>query len=94
MKDINYTVGRSVDCDIYMTINELPLKWLNVISKTHFRIYREFISNMNETVVYLEDLSHNGTYVDEELVGYGKRVIIGNNAKIALVRANFTSTVL
>jgi len=94
IKNVNYTVGRSMDCDIYLTTNELPTKWLNVISKTHFRIYREFISNMNETVVYLEDLSHNGTYVDDELVGCGKRVIIGNNAKIALVKTSFTSTVL
>lgn len=65
-------------------------KWLNAISKVHFRIYRERIKNTNETVVYLEDMSHNGTFVDRNLVGSGKRVILGNNSEIALARNNFT----
>lgn len=43
-------------------------------------------------VVYLEDMSYNGTYVNQNLVGHGKRVIIGNNSEIALAKNNFTGT--
>ncbi|XP_012530738.1 serine/threonine-protein kinase Chk2 [Monomorium pharaonis] len=89
LKDTSYTVGRAENCDIYLTTKELRPRILNVISKVHFRIYRESICNMNEAVVYLEDLSHNGTFVDDHLVGHGKRVIIENNSKIALARSDF-----
>lgn len=89
MKDTGYTVGRSPTCDIHLTANEIGTKYLNVISKVHFRIYRECISNSNEIVVYLEDLSHNGTYVDHCLVGHGKHVVIGNNSEIALAKCHF-----
>ncbi|XP_039312049.1 serine/threonine-protein kinase Chk2 [Solenopsis invicta] len=89
MKDTSYTLGRSPDCDICLTIKELHPRKLGVISKTHFRIYRERINSANETVVYLQDLSHNGTFVDDDLVGLGKRVIIENNSRIALATKGF-----
>ncbi|KYQ57328.1 Serine/threonine-protein kinase Chk2 [Trachymyrmex zeteki] len=88
MKDTSYTLGRAPSCDIYLTTNEF--KHLSVISKIHFRIYRERVGNTNEIVVYLEDLSHNGTYVNQELVGHGRRVIIGNNSEIALAKSSFS----
>lgn len=90
MKDTSYTLGRAPSCDIYLTTNEF--KHLSVISKIHFRIYRERVGNTNEIVVYLEDLSHNGTYVNQELVGHGRRVIIGNNSEIALAKSSFSCT--
>ncbi|KYM99653.1 PREDICTED: serine/threonine-protein kinase Chk2-like [Cyphomyrmex costatus] len=90
VRDDVYTLGRSPGCDICITTRELSIKQLSVVSKVHFRIYRERVSNMNETVVYLEDLSRNGTYVNQELVGHGKRVIIGNNSEIALARSFFS----
>ncbi|XP_011062803.1 PREDICTED: serine/threonine-protein kinase Chk2-like isoform X3 [Acromyrmex echinatior] len=90
MKDTIYTLGRSPSCDICLTSNELQSKQLSVISKTHFRIYRERVGNTNEIVVYLEDSSHNGTYVNQELVGHGRRVIIGNNSEIALAKSSFS----
>ncbi|KAG5334487.1 CHK2 kinase, partial [Acromyrmex charruanus] len=90
MKDTVYTLGRSPSCDICLTLNELQSKQLSVISKTHFRIYRERVGNTNEIVVYLEDSSHNGTYVNQELVGHGRRVIIGNNSEIALAKSSFS----
>lgn len=92
MKDTSYTLGRSPDCDICLTIKELHPRKLGVISKTHFRIYRERINSANETVVYLQDLSHNGTFVDDDLVGLGKRVIIENNSRIALATKGFRCT--
>ncbi|XP_018342568.1 PREDICTED: serine/threonine-protein kinase Chk2-like isoform X2 [Trachymyrmex septentrionalis] len=90
MRDTVYTLGRSPSCDICLTSNELQSKQLSVISKTHFRIYRERVGNTNEIVVYLEDSSHNGTYVNQELVGHGRRVIIGNNSEIALAKSSFS----
>lgn len=87
----SYTIGRSTTCDVVFTTNEMKLKWLNIISKVHFRIVRERINNSNEFIVYLEDMSHNGTFVDKIKVGRGNRVIIENNSEIAIAQMNFTS---
>ncbi|XP_050456072.1 serine/threonine-protein kinase Chk2-like isoform X3 [Cataglyphis hispanica] len=84
----SYTLGRSESCDITLTTNEMQLKWLNAISKVHFRIFRERINN--EFVIYLEDMSYNGTFVDKVKVGRGNRVIITNNSEIAVAKINFS----
>jgi len=80
-----------MSCDIILTNNELQPRYLNVISKVHFRIVRERINNSNEFVVYLEDMSHNGTFVDKIKVGRGNRVIITNNSEIAVAQQRFSS---
>jgi len=89
IKDV-YTVGRSESCDCILTTQEMKSKWLNVISKVHFRIYKERIHNTNETVVYLEDMSQNGTFVDKVKVGRGNRIIIETNSEIALANVSFS----
>ncbi|XP_011876015.1 PREDICTED: ovarian-specific serine/threonine-protein kinase Lok isoform X2 [Vollenhovia emeryi] len=89
-EDISYTVGRSVDCNLCLTLDQICLTWLHTISKIHFRIYRERIQNTNEIVVYLEDLSSNGTFVNKARVGRGNRVIIEHLSEIALSRDNLT----
>ncbi|XP_029161510.1 serine/threonine-protein kinase Chk2-like [Nylanderia fulva] len=86
----SYTVGRATTCDVVFTINEMQQKYLNIISKVHFRIVREYINNSNEFIVYLEDMSHNGTFVDKVKVGYGNRVIIENNSEIAIAAKHLT----
>ncbi|KAL0104825.1 hypothetical protein PUN28_016457 [Cardiocondyla obscurior] len=88
VRDISYSCGRSMSCDISVTLNDVDnnSSLLNVLSKVHFCIYKERIEN--DIVVYLEDKSHNGTYVDANLVGRGNRVIIGHNSKIHLARVN------
>ncbi|KMQ97735.1 serine threonine-protein kinase chk2 [Lasius niger] len=86
----SYTMGRSTSCDLILTSNEIQLRWLNIISKVHFRIVRERIKNSNEFVIYLEDMSHNGTFVDKVKVGRGNRVIIENNSEIAVAQKNFS----
>lgn len=65
IKDV-YTLGRSESCDICVTSNELKPKWLSVMSKIHFKITREFVRNTNDAIVYLEDLSQNGTFVNKK----------------------------
>lgn len=85
-KDI-YSLGRSESCDITATTNELKPKWLSVMSKIHFRITREIINNeTNDNVVYLEDLSQNGTFVNKKKVGKGNRVVLESNDVISLVQ--------
>lgn len=90
VKDV-YTVGRADSCDHILSTQEMRSKWLNVISKEHFRIYKERICNSNETVVYLEDMSQNGTFVDKVRIGRGNRVIIESNSEIALSCATLSS---
>lgn len=89
-KDI-YTLGRAESCDICVNSKEFRAKWVSVISKVHFKIIREHINgNSNDAIVYLEDLSHNGTFVNKEKVGNGKRVILESNDVISLAQPFFT----
>ncbi|CAD1473708.1 unnamed protein product, partial [Heterotrigona itama] len=85
IKDV-YTLGRSESCDIRVTSNELKPKWLSVMSKIHFKITREFVSNTNDAIVYLEDLSQNGTFVNKKKVGRGNKVILESNDVISLAQ--------
>ncbi|XP_048370199.1 serine/threonine-protein kinase Chk2 isoform X2 [Sphaerodactylus townsendi] len=52
-------------------------------SKRHFRLLRE-PGPRNSHVAYLEDHSANGTFVNDRLVGKGKRLPLTHNAHIAL----------
>ena len=56
---------------------------LAAISKVHFKITQERKS-ATEVCVILEDLSGNGTYVNQNLVGKGNQKILQNNDEIAL----------
>ncbi|XP_023684722.1 serine/threonine-protein kinase Chk2 isoform X1 [Paramormyrops kingsleyae] len=49
-------------------------------SKRHFKIFRE------EDIVYIEDNSGNGTFVDGKVIGKGKRLPLANNAELALAQ--------
>lgn len=85
-----YTLGRAESCDICVNSKEFRAKWVSVISKVHFRIIREYIGeNTNDSVVYLEDLSHNGTFVNKERVGNRKRVVLESNDVISLAQPYF-----
>ncbi|OAD53345.1 Ovarian-specific serine/threonine-protein kinase Lok [Eufriesea mexicana] len=89
-KDV-YTLGRSENCDVCVTNNELKPKWLCVISKVHFKITREFIDgNTNDVIVYLQDLSQNGTFVNKKKVGRGNKVILESNDIISLAQSAIT----
>ncbi|XP_057602843.1 serine/threonine-protein kinase Chk2 isoform X2 [Hippopotamus amphibius kiboko] len=52
-------------------------------SKKHFRIFRE-MGPKNSYIAYIEDHSGNGTFVNRELVGKGRRLPLNNNSEIAL----------
>nr|XP_012136829.1 PREDICTED: serine/threonine-protein kinase Chk2 isoform X2 [Megachile rotundata] len=85
-KDV-YTLGRLDTCDICVTEKELKPKWLLVMSKIHFKITREYIDgNTEDAVVYLEDLSHNGTFINKKRVGRGNKVVLESNDIISLAQ--------
>ena len=88
-----YTFGRLESCDICVR-NKLDSRKEQVISKIHFRIYREKYIGSNgleDDIIYLKDESQNGTFVNENLVGKGNRVILINNDLIAVARKSIES---
>ncbi|KAJ8415296.1 hypothetical protein AAFF_G00422760 [Aldrovandia affinis] len=79
----DYWFGRDKACHYCFNdpIMRLSEKY-TTYSKKHFRVFRE------QNIVYIEDMSGNGTFVDGILVGKGKRRPLANNAVIALTQAH------
>ncbi|NXX41114.1 CHK2 kinase, partial [Tricholaema leucomelas] len=79
-----YWFGRDKSCDY--SFSKLGLSetgFYQNYSKKHFRIFRE-MGPKNAHVAYIEDHSANGTFVNRELVGKGKRLPLTHNSEIAL----------
>ncbi|XP_045145474.1 serine/threonine-protein kinase Chk2 [Echinops telfairi] len=80
----NYWFGRDRSCEY--CFDEPLLKKTDkyrTYSKKHFRIFRE-MGPKNSYITYIEDHSGNGTFVNKELVGKGRRLPLNNNSEIAL----------
>ncbi|XP_040475599.1 serine/threonine-protein kinase Chk2 isoform X1 [Ursus maritimus] len=80
----SYWFGRDRSCDY--CFDEPLLKRTDkyrTYSKKHFRIFRE-MGPKNSYIAYIEDHSGNGTFVNRELVGKGRRLPLNNNSEIAL----------
>ncbi|XP_071848698.1 serine/threonine-protein kinase Chk2-like [Apostichopus japonicus] len=78
-----YVFGRDASCDVCFNTPELSkLPTFGTISKTHFIIDKEVKDDA--TFVFIEDKSSNGTFVNGEKVGRGKKRILNNNDEIAL----------
>ncbi|XP_064079942.1 serine/threonine-protein kinase Chk2-like [Macrobrachium nipponense] len=80
-----YSFGRG-NVDHRFDSRQFNEQFLSAISKTHFRISRERKS-ATEVFVVLEDLSCNGTFVNQQLVGRGKKKILQSNDEIALAHS-------
>ncbi|XP_029412531.1 serine/threonine-protein kinase Chk2 isoform X3 [Nannospalax galili] len=80
----SYWFGRDKSCD-YCFDSPLLKRTdkYRTYSKKHFRIFRE-MGPKNSYIAYIEDHSGNGTFVNMELVGKGKRRPLSNNSEIAL----------
>ncbi|KAH0500941.1 Serine/threonine-protein kinase Chk2 [Microtus ochrogaster] len=80
----SYWFGRDKSCE-YCFDGPLLRKTekYRTYSKKHFRIFRE-MGPKNSYIVYIEDHSGNGTFVNTELIGKGKRRPLSNNSEIAL----------
>ncbi|XP_029777995.1 serine/threonine-protein kinase Chk2 isoform X2 [Suricata suricatta] len=80
----SYWFGRDRSCEY--CFDEPLLKRTDkyrTYSKKHFRIFRE-MGPKNSYIAYIEDHSGNGTFVNRELVGKGRRLPLNNNSEIAL----------
>uniref|UniRef100_G1N5B4 Serine/threonine-protein kinase Chk2 n=1 Tax=Meleagris gallopavo TaxID=9103 RepID=G1N5B4_MELGA len=79
-----YWFGRNKSCDY--SFSKLGLSetgFYQNYSKKHFRIFRE-MGPKNSYVAYIEDHSANGTFMNRELIGKGKRLPLTHNSEIAL----------
>ncbi|KAM9526327.1 serine/threonine-protein kinase Chk2 isoform 1-T1 [Guaruba guarouba] len=79
-----YWFGRDKSCDY--SFSKLGLSetgFYQNYSKKHFRIFRE-TGPRSSYVAYIEDHSANGTFVNRELIGKGKRLPLTHNSEIAL----------
>ncbi|XP_072206998.1 serine/threonine-protein kinase Chk2 [Excalfactoria chinensis] len=79
-----YWFGRDKSCDY--SFSKLGLSetgFYQNYSKKHFRIFRER-GPKNSHVAYIEDHSANGTFINRELIGKGKRLPLTHNSEIAL----------
>ncbi|XP_036908306.1 serine/threonine-protein kinase Chk2 isoform X2 [Sturnira hondurensis] len=84
----SYWFGRDRSCEY--CFDEPLLKRTDkyrTYSKKHFRIFRE-MGPKNSYIAYIEDHSGNGTFVNRELVGKGRRLPLSNNSEIALSVSN------
>uniref|UniRef100_A0A1A9W2P4 non-specific serine/threonine protein kinase n=1 Tax=Glossina brevipalpis TaxID=37001 RepID=A0A1A9W2P4_9MUSC len=87
----SFTVGRGETNDLMLTLNDLPEKILNRISKDHFVIKRMGCDLSNP--VYIKDLSRNGTFVNSEKIGANKQRILQNNDIISLSHPTYKAFV-
>ncbi|XP_028851689.1 serine/threonine-protein kinase Chk2 isoform X2 [Denticeps clupeoides] len=74
-----YWFGRDHKCQYAFDDPQILMSPLyKTYSKRHFRIFRE------NNIVFIEDNSGNGTFLDGILIGRGKRVPLANTAELAL----------
>ncbi|ETE61679.1 Serine/threonine-protein kinase Chk2, partial [Ophiophagus hannah] len=79
-----YWFGRDPGCDYSFSGLDLPRnETYRQYSKKHFRIFRE-PGPRGCFVTYLEDQSANGTFVNDRVVGKGRKIPLAHLDKIAL----------
>ncbi|KAF6717754.1 Serine/threonine-protein kinase Chk2, partial [Oryzias melastigma] len=84
-----YLFGRDSKCSyVFGEAEERGSQYFRTYSKRHFRIFRE------DSHVFLEDLSNNGTFVDGLLVGKDKKLPLVNNAVLSLAEQRNRECVL
>ncbi|XP_038053791.1 serine/threonine-protein kinase Chk2-like [Patiria miniata] len=78
-----YIFGRDSSCDVaYSTQQMVNNPCFQAISKRHFRIYKE--KKNSSVFVFIEDYSSNGTFLNGEKIGKGRKSPLKNNDEIAL----------
>ncbi|KAH8352800.1 ovarian-specific serine/threonine-protein kinase Lok isoform X1 [Drosophila takahashii] len=86
-----FTAGRGEANDLILTLNDLPEKILTRISKVHFIIKRANCELSNP--VYIQDLSRNGTFVNNEKIGTNRKRILKNDDVISLSHPTYKAFV-
>lgn len=79
LEDETFILGRADSC--HLTIDEtiLSVNIIANISKTHFRITKE-----EDSLIYITDLSKNGTFVNGKRIGKGNRNILQDDDEISI----------
>uniref|UniRef100_A0A0A9XSM7 Ovarian-specific serine/threonine-protein kinase Lok n=1 Tax=Lygus hesperus TaxID=30085 RepID=A0A0A9XSM7_LYGHE len=83
-----YTIGREPKCAVSITKYDVKPELYRQISKVQCRISRSQV-NDDEYVVFLEDLSSNGTFVNRQKVGKGEKMVISSDDEISFALADF-----
>ncbi|XP_059173468.1 serine/threonine-protein kinase Chk2-like [Physella acuta] len=78
-----YTFGRGEECDVpFSTHAAKTHQCFQAYSKVHFKLYKQ--QSNSGTHIVLEDTSSNGTFINGDKVGKGKKQVLNNNDEIAL----------
>ncbi|XP_017026305.1 ovarian-specific serine/threonine-protein kinase Lok-like [Drosophila kikkawai] len=76
-----FSVGRAWESSLVLTLRELPERILKVISKVHFIIKR---ANSDPSCpIYIQDVSQNGTFVNNEKIGRNKEHVLKDGDAIS-----------
>lgn len=79
-----YTFGRGEACDYQFNSPEMVKNpCFQAYSKVHFKISRESGSGTGD-ITFLHDLSVNGTFINGEKIGKGRKSVLNNNDEISL----------
>lgn len=79
-----FKCGKERDCNYIIHKGKIPADCWPQFSRVHFQLERVLDPGARHYDVYLTDCSSNGTYVNSELVGKGKKRAITNKDVIAL----------
>ncbi|CAH8586027.1 unnamed protein product [Schistosoma bovis] len=83
----SYTFGRGDDCSFRFVLDMFDgSSQFTTVSKLHFKIVLE--STSNNPLVFIHDLSSNGTFVNGSKIGRGKKQPLNNNDEISVSLKN------
>ncbi|XP_014246451.1 ovarian-specific serine/threonine-protein kinase Lok [Cimex lectularius] len=83
LTDDCYSVGRAPTCDVILNKGNIGDNYFSQISKVHFKLYRGDLGE-HTGLIYLEDVSSNGTFINDKKVGKNKKIILTSADEISL----------
>nr|XP_021188313.2 ovarian-specific serine/threonine-protein kinase Lok [Helicoverpa armigera] len=77
-----FTLGRALTCTFPMRKEIIKENIIRNVSKNHFTITRDMSEPLCPSII--TDLSYNGTFVNGELIGKGKRQVLDDKDEISI----------
>ncbi|ORX73150.1 Pkinase-domain-containing protein, partial [Linderina pennispora] len=74
-----YMIGRLNKCDIVLD--------RNYVSNTHCRLYMEEDPQTNQQSLYIVDVSTNGTYINDQILGRDNRTLLFHMDRVGFLQA-------
>jgi pSer/pThr/pTyr-binding forkhead associated (FHA) protein len=71
-----FSIGRGPKCSLVINVN--------IISHVHCRLLREPGDTAKDDIVFLEDLSTNGTFVNNDKLGKGNKCLVSNGMEVMI----------